>query len=308
MFASFLTTILFSLSVIFASRSARLLGAAPANLGRILLATIFLAIWAHNFGAGLRGAGMPWFFVSGAIGFGLGDLALFGALSRIGPRLTILLTQCLAAPIAAFTEWIWLGTRLPANELGCAALILAGVGIALAPDHGLHTTRRLFWSGVGFGIGAATGQALGAVISRKAGQISAMSGVDLDGGTAAYQRILGGALLTALAIFFLKQIRRRADDGVHERRATWRAAWRAAWPVVAANAIAGPTLGVGCYQWALKTTPSAIVLPIVATSPLVTLLLAWGMDGHAPTRRAVIGGILAVLGAAALAVLHSAVR
>jgi drug/metabolite transporter (DMT)-like permease len=50
------------------------------------------------------------------------------------------------------------------------------------------------------------------------------------------------------------------------------------------------------------------VLPIVATSPLVTLLLAWGMDGHAPTRRAVIGGILAVLGAAALAVLHSAVR
>ncbi|HEX5176047.1 MAG TPA: DMT family transporter [Chthoniobacteraceae bacterium] len=303
MLASFLTTILFSLSVIFASRSARLLGAARANLGRILLATIFLAIWAHNFGAGLRGAGMPWFFVSGVIGFGLGDLALFGALPRIGPRLAILLTQCLAAPIAAFTEWIWLGTRLPGDELGCAALILAGVAIALAPDHGLHTTRRLFWSGVGFGIGAATGQALGAVISRKAGQISAMSGVDVDGGTAAYQRILGGAVLTAAAIFFLKRMR-KPDADPAETGATWRSAW----PAVAGNAITGPTLGVGCYQWALKTTPSAIVLPIVATSPLVTLLLAWRMDGHAPTRRAVIGGILAVFGAAALAVLHGGGR
>ena len=107
---------------------------------------------------------------------------------------------------------------------------------------------------------------------------------------------------TALAIFFLKKIRR--PDAASETRASWRTAW----PVVAGNAITGPTLGVGCYQWALKTTPSAVVLPIVATSPLVTLLLAWWLDGHPPTRRAVIGGALAVLGAAALAVLHGGGR
>jgi drug/metabolite transporter (DMT)-like permease len=302
MLASFLTTILFSLSVIFASRSARMLGAGRANLGRILLATVLLAFWAHLFGEGLRGAGMPWFFVSGIIGFGLGDLALFGALPRIGPRLAILLTQCLAAPIAAFTEWIWLGTRLPPNELLCAAVILVGVAVALAPDHGVATTRALFWTGVGFGFCSATGQALGAVISRKAGQISALGGIEIDGGTAAYQRILGGALMTVVAVFFLERMRPAAGgrDG--------QTGWRAAWPVVVANAIAGPTLGVGCYQWALKTTPSAIVLPIVATSPLVTLVLAWWMDGHHPTRRAVIGGALAVIGAAALAVLHGGGR
>jgi drug/metabolite transporter (DMT)-like permease len=301
MLPSFLTTILFSLSVIFASRSAQLLGAARANLGRILLATIFLAGWAHIFGAGLRGAGMAWFFVSGVIGFGLGDLALFAALPRIGPRLAILLTQCLAAPNAAFTELFWLGTRLPANELLCAALILIGVAIALAPDKAIGASRRAFWVGVVSGIGAATGQALGAVISRKAGQLSAMHGIEIDGGTAAYQRILGGALMTVLAIFFLERIRRPRDTPREPRAVDWRGAW----PFVAANAITGPTLGVGCYQWALKITPSAIVLPIVATSPLVTLLLAWRIDGRAPTLRAVVGGALAVFGAAALAVLHS---
>ena len=107
MFASFLTTILFSLSVIFAARSARMIGGARANLARISIATCLLGIYALTFGQGLRGASLPWFFLSGVIGFGLGDLALFGALLRIGPRLSILLTQCLAAPIAALAEWAW---------------------------------------------------------------------------------------------------------------------------------------------------------------------------------------------------------
>src|SRR5436190_3842140 len=136
MLASSLTTIFFSLSVIFGARSARVLGGPMANLGRICLATVLLAIWAHAFGEGLRGASLPWFFLSGVIGFGLGDMALFGALPRIGPRLAILLTQCLAAPIAAVAEWTWLGTTLRPVDLACAGVILGGVAIALAPVRG----------------------------------------------------------------------------------------------------------------------------------------------------------------------------
>jgi hypothetical protein len=36
-----------------------------------------------------------------------------------------------------------------------------------------------------------------------------------------------------------------------------------------AHVLTGPTLGVTCFQWALATTPSGIVLPIVALTPLV---------------------------------------
>ena len=35
-------------------------------------------------------------------------------------------------------------------------------------------------------------------------------------------------------------------------------------------------------------------------APLVTMLLTWIFDGEKPTRRATIGGVLAVLGAAGL--------
>jgi len=52
-----LTTIFFSLSVIFAARSARILGGQTANFARIGVATVLLAIWAHTFGQGLHGGG-----------------------------------------------------------------------------------------------------------------------------------------------------------------------------------------------------------------------------------------------------------
>ena len=293
MFASFLTTILFSLSVIFASRSAKLLGGTRANLSRILLATGFLALWAHGFGAGLRGPALPWFFFGGCVGFGLGDMALFAALPRIGPRQAILITQCLAAPLAALVEWAWLGTTLSAAELWCAVFILAGVAVALAPDRGVKIERRVFWIGVLAGVGSAIGQGMGAVISRKANAVATLAHFPIDGGTAAYQRIIGGLLVTAVSFVFLR--RRKLETAPQ---------WRAAVPWTVANALAGPAIGVGCFQWALATTPSGVVLPIVATSPVVTIVLARFIDGTHPTGRAVSGGLIAVIGAVALKRLH----
>jgi drug/metabolite transporter (DMT)-like permease len=293
MFASFLTTVFFSLSVIFAARSARLLGPAAANLGRIVVATGLLAIWAHRFGAGLRGPAFPWFFVSGVIGFGLGDMALFGALPRIGPRLAILLTQCLAAPIAAFAEWAWLGTTLRLADLACSAVILSGVVLALAPDRAVRVERRVFAVGVAFGTGSALGHALGAVISRKANEVSLLGGFEVDGGSAAYQRILGGTLVIALAFLLFRKMRPTVEEATAAR-------WRRGWPFVIANALAGPAIGVACYQCALKSTASGIVLPIVATSPLMTLILVRVIDGERPSRRAIVGGLIAVAGAIGL--------
>ncbi len=298
MLAAALTTLFFSLSVIFGARSAKLVGPQLANLGRITIATAFLAVWAHTVGVGAAGPGLPWFFLSGVIGFGLGDMALFGALPRIGPRLSILLTQCLAAPIAALAEWLWLGTTLRPADLACAAVVLAGVAIALAPDRGSEVPRGVFWVGVLFGVGSALGQALGAVVSRKANLVSELAAFQIDGGTAAYQRAIGGVLLTWLAALVFR-LGRNADAPATMPR------WREGWLFVVANSLVGPTIGVGCYQWALKTTPSGIVLPIVATAPLVTILLAWWIDKVRPTRRAVLGGLLAVAGAVALKLVQS---
>lgn len=297
MLAAALTTIFFSLSVVFGARSAKLLGPQLANLGRITIATVFLGVWAHVFGSGLGGPGLAWFFLSGVIGFGLGDMALFGALPRIGPRLAILLTQCLAAPAAAIVEWLWLGTTLRMTDLACGTLILAGVAIALAPDHGSAIAPRTFWIGALFGVGSALGQAFGAVVSRKAIAVGAAAGFSIDGGTAAYQRAIGGLLLTWLAVPVFRARAAQLPPTPAPR-------WREGWIFMLANSLAGPSIGVGCYQLALKTKGSGIVLPIVATSPLVTIALSWWLDRIPPSRRAVLGGLVAVAGAIALSLLQ----
>ena len=141
MFAALLTTLLFATSAICGYRTSKQIGGIEANFWRITLATIFLTIWAFTFGAGFAGA-PEWFILSGLFGIGLGDSAYFQALPRLGSRRTVLLMQCLTAPFAALIEFLWLGTKLNLPEIFCIAVILIGVGIALAPDDHLKISAR----------------------------------------------------------------------------------------------------------------------------------------------------------------------
>ena len=293
MLPALLTTLLWSVSVVCATRSTQYLGSAVANLTRLCLATLLLALWAHGFGKGLGGAGLWFFVLSGFVGFGLGDLALYEALPRIGSRLTLLLMQCLAAPIGALVEWLWLGTTLSVAQCIAGLVILMGIAVALAPGDHFHLDRKHLFSGTIFGVLAAVGQGGGAVLSRKAFQVAAHAGQSIDGGTAAYQRILGGIGVAAIYFIWLRGRKRPAIPAS-------RGEWRKAWPWVLVNTLGGPVLGVGCYQWALSTTPSGIVLPIVATLPLAVIPFAWRFEGDRPDIRSVIGGAIAVAGVIAL--------
>jgi drug/metabolite transporter (DMT)-like permease len=297
MLPALLTTLLWSVSVVCATRSTHYLGSAVANLTRLCLATVLLALWAHGFGKGLGGAGRWFFVLSGFVGFGLGDLALYEALPRIGSRFTLLLMQCLAAPIGALVEWLWLGTTLSVAQCITGLVILVGVAVALAPGNHFHLDRKHLFSGTIFGILAAIGQGGGAVLSRKAFLMTAQAGQSIDGGTAAYQRILGGIGVAAVYFAWVRGRNRPALSGSL-------LAWRKAWPWVVVNTLGGPVLGVGCYQWALSTTPSGIVLPIVATLPLVVIPFAWRLEGDRPGGRSIIGGIIAVTGVIALTLVH----
>lgn len=297
MVASLLTALFFALSMVFASRSARLFGGAIANLARMTVALVLLGIWAHGFGAGLHGASLPWFVVSGVVGFGFGDIALFLALTRLGPRLTALLAQCLAAPFGALIEYLWLGTVVRAPQLICGAIILFGVAIAIAPPKGdVHwESKANWWLGTLFGALAALGQAGGAVLSRKAYGIAHATMTPIDGGTAAYQRMIGGLITAGIfyGILFLgKRSREKMAKPAVNRAGGW--IW------ILLHASTGPTLGVGCFQWALSSTASGVVLPIVATTPVLTIPFAYLINKDKPSLRSILGGIIAVAGTIAL--------
>lgn len=304
MLAAFLTTILFSISAVSAARTTKVLDGTEANFWRLCVATLMLAAYAHTYSIGLTGAAFSVFLISGLVGFGVGDLALFQALPRLGSRLSVMLVHCLAAPMAGFIEWAWLGTTVTLKEVLCSITILGGVSLALAPSERLHLPAKQFVPGIIFGVIAALGQGLGAVLSRRGYEVAAQAGDNIDGIGAAYQRIIGGVLLSGVWLLYVKRhslkevVLRQPSD--QPAAASLSSVWRTIGPWIMLNAIAGPTLGVSCYQWALKTTPTAIVLPIVALTPLVVIPFSRYMEGEKPSLRSLIGGVIAVIGAIAL--------
>jgi len=215
---------------------------------------------------------------------------MFRALPRLGSRLTILLVQCFAAPFGALVEWLWLGTTLTPGQLSGGALILCGVAVALWPGSPIPGMK--IWSGAFWGTVAAFGQGVGAVLSRRAAEIDAMSGFRIDGATAAYQRLIGGIAISAAVFFYVRFVRHgRAGD-----LKSGPLPWKAAIPWIVANGILGLVLGVACYQWALSQTATGIVLSLVALTPLFTIPLAWVIEGDRPGWHAFAGAVLAVGG------------
>ena len=301
MLASFLAALFFALNATCGSHNVRAHGPLPANLGRLIIAVVVLAIIGHTVGNGFSSASVPWYLLSGVIGMGIGDLGTYAALPLLGSRLTVLMTQCLAAPIAALGEWWWLGTKLTLAQVGWGVLILAGVAVAITPSRSSPPRVRVRPVGFLFGLLAAAGQGLGALVSRKGVMVATAAGESAHnfvfGITATYQRILAGFVFTALWFVALRLLHPAGDAMTRPQPNADR---RHAKLWLLANGLAGPVFAVGCYQWALATTPSGIVLPIAATAPLLAMPVAYWLEGDRPARRAIFGGILAVAGCIAL--------
>jgi drug/metabolite transporter (DMT)-like permease len=317
MLAALLCTVFFSASAVSARKTTEHIGGTEANFTRLIFAPVLMLLIALSFGPALAGYWHPTLFgllfLSGAIGFGVGDIALFQAFPLIGSRLTTLIVHCVSVPVAATIEYLWLGTTMTAGQIACAVVILAGVAVALAPRENLHIKRPDLFKGIGWGLIAAVGQGFGAgVLSRYiyklAKDMDTPQLLPLDGFHAgiivAVQRMLGGMVFSGLCLIAFRAWLRRRPHSKNIGNLTRRDnQWRPALPWLLATGLAGPALGVTCYQWALLDNPTGVVLPIIAATPLVVIPFAILMKEEKPSWRALIGGVIAVGGVVGMVVL-----
>src|SRR5688572_24971589 len=176
MLPAFLAAFFFALNATCASRSVRVLGQVRTNLCRLAVAALVLGAFAHTAGHGFSSASVSWFLLSGVIGMGLGDIGVYAALPLLGSRITVLMTQCLAAPIAAIGERLWLGTRLTGPQISYGLLILAGVALAITPSKSSPPRVAIRPIGFLFGFIGACGQGFGALVSRKGVNVADAAG------------------------------------------------------------------------------------------------------------------------------------
>ncbi|MCF6313316.1 MAG: DMT family transporter [Verrucomicrobiales bacterium] len=295
MTAAVLTTILFALSAICGQRIAMKMGSLRANFWRLLIATsvlglLVLLFWRDSLHLNTFG----WLFLSGAVGFGLGDIALFYAFERIGTRLTILMNLCLAPIFAAAVEFLWLGNGLLSHQWLAVAVILFGVGLSINPTKtGRNTHRRgRFAPGIIAGIIAGFGQGCGAVISRRSQIAEELAGLNINGISEAFQRVLAGFVVVAI----LFAIRRPSHPPQNLLDQPSRIDRRQLPLWLLGSALFGPVIGVSCFQWALHSMESALVLSVVSTAPIVLIPMTWYLDGERPPLKTLIGAVIAVQG------------
>ncbi len=222
--------------------------------------------------------------VSGVVGILLGDTLNFAAVGRLGPRRAGAVFA-LNAPMAAVLGWVLLGERLGLQAWAGIAVTVAGVALAILgrPASGAHRLEQV-WGGLGvgvlFGLGAALGQASGALIARPY----------MAGGLDPYVGSLIRVGASGLAMGFLATLPLappRPRD-ISSRVLV----------LTAATALIGLLLGMTLFLYALQGSQTGIIAMLSATSPVIILPLLWLRTGQRPSALSWAGGLLAVIGLA----------
>ncbi|MFI0396843.1 DMT family transporter [Paracoccus jiaweipingae] len=223
---------------------------------------------------------------SGVIGVFAGDTVLYFALLRLGPRRTGALFA-MNAPIAALLGWLALGERLSPLAIAGIGLTTAGVMMAVLGRPGRSGSHRFeavtggIWGGIGFGLLAATGQAVGSLIARP------VMATGFDPYTASLIRVGVAALcLVGLTSLPLRAVRPRG-------RLTPRIAL-----FTLLSGLVAMVMGMTLMMFALQGGKVGIVSTLSALSPVLILPLLWGLTGARPSGTSWLGAVLAVAGMA----------
>ena len=193
-------------------------------------------------------------------------------------------------------EYFGMGSKLVLAQICVAALILLVIPLALIRSERLNLPRGQMVLGDIAGVIGGFGTAFGAVLGGKGFALCDGAGMDMDGGTAAYQRMIGATIAGGAVLLLVKHNSPQSSvvfSSLGDK-------WRRAWPWVLANAVAGQALGVSFFQLALKTAPTGVVLPIVAMTPLVVIPFSRFFDNERPSFRAILGSVIAVAGVVGL--------
>lgn len=281
-----LTLLLWTGASYSSSRAARLAGSLRANRWRLLIAAVPLLLLGPVWSSEPWLAGLGWFIASGVLHLGIGDMGLFAAYRRLGPRLSLLVCLCLTPPLAGLIEWWWLGSRPQLVEALLALVVVAAVAVALAPRERLRIAPGDWWPGIAAALLAAGGQALGAVVTRKGFALSPDAGAM----ETAFWRVFAGAMVLMVVAILWR--RRDGHVSVDQRRPL------TFWLILSVSL--GPLVGIPCYQMALSQSPAALVQAVLAALPIMMIPVAWYLDGDRPSLRSLLGGMVAVSATAAM--------
>jgi drug/metabolite transporter (DMT)-like permease len=290
--AALATSMCWSATATFFTLAGQKVGSVVVNRIRLLLAVIFLLIthWL------ILGVPLPfraeperwyWLALSGVIGLVVADGFLFQAFVWIGPRLGSLMMS-LSPVVSALLAWLVLAETLSWSQMMGMALAIGGVMWVILERNGPVRTssdHQRYLSGVLFGLGAATGQAVGLILAKKGlgDNFPALSGNVI--------RMLAAATtLWAITVF------QRQAAVTFQRLLSQRSVLLN----IVGGAFFGPFLGVWLSLVAIQWTHIGIASTLMALPPIFLLPISHFVFKEQLGWPAILGTIVAMIGVAIL--------
>ncbi len=293
--ASVGTSFFFSTSSIFFTFAGRKVGSPTVNRIRLLLAFLVI-ITLHTLAYGMplpiNAEPFRWVMlgISGFIGLVLGDAFLFQAYVMIGPRLSLLLLS-LAPVLTVILAWLFLNERLEAQELLGIALAISGIAYVVSDSKAGNESAvakpgsREYVIGILFGLGGAIGQAVGLIFSKVGleGDFPPLSG-NVIRLTSAVICMWVATLVMGQAVSTFRKMKEQPD----------------ALKYILAGALMGPTLAVTMGLYSVQLIPTGIASTLQSLMPIFLIPISYFFFKESPTRRGIIGTMIALVGTAIL--------
>lgn len=284
--AALLTSISWTGTSILFTKAAQQAGSLIVNRIRVILALLFLML----LNLVISGYLLPvragadrwfWFALSGVIGYALGDAFLFQAFVCIGAQRSMLLIS-LAPLMSAGLAWVFFGEALTGLQMLGITITLAGISLVILrrkQDESGQVCNPV--QGVLLGLGAATGQAIGYVLSKQ--------GL-VDG----FSPIAGNSirmLAAVIVLWILAGVQGKVRETIDSMREHSRVF---GWLMMAA--FTGPVLGATLSLFALQHTQVGIASTLIALPPVFLLPISWLVFREQFDWGAVLGTLVAFSG------------
>lgn len=224
--------------------------------------------------------------VSGIIGLVLGDTFLFKSYEIIGARLGMLIMS-IAPAISAVLAYLLLGEVISWIGVVGMAVTLSGIAVVvLDRRESVSRTRRIYMSGIVFGLFASAGQGTALVMAKMAFNEGSVNGF-----VASLIRIASAVVV----IWPLARLAGRYDNALSIYLKD-----RKALSLTLLGAVLGPVLGITLSLVSVAHTTVGVAATLMATVPILMLPLVKYVQKETVSWRAIGGAVIAVAGVAIL--------
>jgi len=287
--AALLTALFWTITAMAFESAGKKVGSLPVNWIRLVFGFIFISFFTLITRGQLFPMDAPaftwkWLFISGLIGFAIGDLLLFRAFVVIGSRISMLIMS-LVPPFTALIGWMVLGEVLSGSDILGMALTISGIALVVLESQPGKTKIRFSHPVIGIllALGGALGQSIGLILSK-------LGMRDYNAFAATQIRIIAGIFAFSILFFPLKtwprvQSALRNVQGMK--------------PLII-GAFFGPFLGVGFSLLAVQHTAAGVASTIMSIVPVLIIPPAIILYREKVSFREILGAFIAVSGVALL--------